>query len=185
MHKKNEQMSDLQEQQLDYRDAVKDQQRRIDLLIHEVFSTNLRCPYEIEMKNYLDVLMKGTIFFSEPLYTHPLGYSFSLVVKPTEQDLIVALSCQKGCFDSLLKWPSDYIVEVELVNQHRDRGHITKEFRCQFEQKKNAEMSMKSVTIPTADLHWNPNKLTRYLKDDKLVFRVAGRMIYMTRTHAQ
>ena len=124
---------------------------------------------ESKVKNYT---------ISTPLsgFTHPHGYMFYLTVWPNGSlknghhvsVAIVSDECKHS--DEL---PSaTFTVTLKLLNQHRDQDHFTVYVYCTWGFA--TDLGSAKDFISHADLEWNANKQTQYLKNDCLKFRVVG-----------
>ena len=92
-----------------------------------------------------------------------------------------------GSCDNLLKWPIQFTITLELLNQERDQDHIrvSKTFfvTSPIDADKGYVISIR-VPIPDSNseifirelspnsLEYNAKKKTCYLKNDSLLFRV-------------
>jgi len=81
------------------------------------------------------------------------------------------LYSKPGEFDAVLRWLAKVIITLQLLNQHRDQDHITVTKELKWKTPNNS-IIFKSQFIGHANLEWDSEKLTQYLKDDCLKFRV-------------
>ena len=68
---------------------------------------------------------------SAPMYTHPHGYKFQACIWAngrgafTGTHVSIEFEPLRGNFDDKLKWPAKFTITLELLNQYRDRDHIS------------------------------------------------------------
>ena len=79
----------------------------------------------------------------------------------------------KGDHDIVLKFPVKFTITLQLLNQHRDQDHYTIDIQYEKETRESTSiLSYDWTFISHADLKWNRDKQTQYLKDDCLKFRI-------------
>ena len=67
---------------------------------------------------------------SPDLYTHEQGYKISVKVYPDHgSGVSVYVWAKPGEHDARLKWPARASFTIQLLNQHRDHAHLTRESR--------------------------------------------------------
>ena len=115
---------------------------------------------------------------SAHINTHPRGYKFKLKLYSNfgaSKYLAVDVYSIRGDHDDKLKFPAKFTITLELLNQHRDQDHYSKELECTLTREKVASFERicrLHKFISHADLQWNPSKRTQYLKNDCLKFRL-------------
>ncbi len=145
-------------------------------------------PCTITLPNYRKLNSDKNQFYSPPFYTSYTGYNMCLRVYVNGHGdgegthVSVSAHLMKGDNDDSLSWPFTGRVTVELLNQLEDNNHHQKTFRFLAEN-----MSSRRVVdveralhgggshkfISHADLDYNADQNTQYLKDDTLVFKVS------------
>ncbi|XP_064394097.1 TNF receptor-associated factor 2-like [Halichondria panicea] len=151
-------------------------------------------PYEIVFTDYQKYKREN---MSSPLLkVHSGGYVYSLTLYPngteggTGSHLSLKISLpaySKRPLDhkDQTDHPSSLKITIELLNQHRDQDHITRvmtyessDFMRAVKEYGFPERVMPDIKfISLADLEWNPDRQTQYLKDDCLKFRVVKQEI--------
>ena len=139
------------------------------------------CPPIIKMANFKQHKEKWDTWFSPPLYTHPGGYKFRIAVNAnghsagTGTHVTINLNAMKGELDNQLQWPVKCTITLQLRNQHRDQDHITKTVDFQW-NKPASELPYVLYfgfnIVAHANLEYNREKQTQYLKNDCLLFQV-------------
>ena len=141
-------------------------------------------PYDIQYSNYQKLKARGRLVDSPSMYTHPGGYSFRLKFWPNGYNgthASVSVHTLKSDHDAELKFPVKFNVTVQLLNQHRDQDHHTRDIQCQVTMEKIGELEYIGVDwtfIPFAALEWNRDKQTQYLKDECLKFRITKIIVH-------
>ena len=140
------------------------------------FHTGL-LPYYITLSNYQK---KKNIVSS--MYTHPEGYRFKLKLFPNGanhgagSEVSVAVYSLISDHDDELKFPAKFTITLQLLNQHRDQDHHTRDIQCEIKTRgdigSGVPIGNDWTFIPHADLKLNHEKHTKYLKDDQLKFRI-------------
>ena len=144
-------------------------------------------PHNWTMKNFAEVKAKNSEWWhSEDFYTHPKGYHCKIGVCPSGEGegyrthVSVTLDLVDGEFDATLPWPAKATITLQLMNQHRDQDHVT--VTKTFEWRKQIKTSFAGAFawsfIPHAELGWNIEKQTQYLKNDSLRFRITEIQVY-------
>ena len=92
----------------------------------------------------------------------------------------VAVYSLKGDHDAELKIPAKFLITLQLLNQHRDQDHHTRDIQCGIKTREDiGNFSGSDLTfIPHDDLEWNRAKQTQYLKNDCLKFRITKIVIH-------
>ena len=138
-------------------------------------------------------------FWASPwMYTQPFGYKVFIDVDvgrvPVLQraaisykrstiigdqiypgQISVHLWLLKGLYDNGLRWPVELTITLQLLNQHRDRDHLTVTKRITLKkpsEDRHYQGCIHNKLIAYIDLGWNSGSQTQYLKDDCLKFRV-------------
>ena len=141
-------------------------------------------PYDIQYSNYQKLKARGRLVDSPSMYTHPGGYSFRLKLWPNGYKgthTSVSVHTLKSDHDAELKFPVKFTTTVQLLNQHRDQDHHTRDIQCQVTMEKIGELEYIGVDwtfIPFAALEWNRDKQTQYLKDECLKFRITKIIVH-------
>ena len=174
----------LQDEKKDLKKQSKEIQSQRDMITalqqedRELYFHTGLLPYYITPSNY-----NKKRIFSPQMYTHPGGYKFELLLFPkganagTGTEVSIAVYSVKGDYDSELKFPVKFTITVQLLNQHRDQDHHTKDIQCEIKNRKRIGDQKNNIGadykfIPLTDLEWNSEKQTQYLKDDCLRFRI-------------
>ena len=117
---------------------------------------------------------------SAPLYTHLHGYKFQVRtwVKGqgtyTGTHFSVQFEPHPGDFDDKLKWPAKFSVTLELLNQYKDRDHISVSKTFEYSEPNRLVPWQYFMHVCYDSLEWDPRRQTQYLKDDKLCFRITN-----------
>ena len=145
-------------------------------------------PHHITFSTYQEEKTRGGYIYSLPMYTHPGGYKFKLSLRPNghgkghSTHVSVSVLSLKCNHDATLKVPVKFTISVQLLNQHRNQDHHTRDIQCEIKNKERIGGVMYVGSdwtfIPLADLEWNHDKQTQYLKDDCLRFRIAKIVIH-------
>jgi hypothetical protein len=136
--------------------------------------------------DYQKMKKDGATFTSPSFYTHPNGYLMEVAVRSqivrgrfslfarikdlhSQSGVVASIRVLKGNCDAKLNWPFRGKVEIELLNQLADRGHLreTEEVvLCRGE---------KTACISITDSRLDHDRAinTQYLMDDTLYFRVS------------
>ena len=175
---KDAQIKGLKEQQIRNRQLIEQQQQAISQLCRDVGIP----PHDITFSDYQQEKAKNGYISSPPMYTHPGGYKFKLSLCPngrgsgTNTHVSVYVFSLKSDHDAELKIPVKFTITLQLLNQHRNQDHHTRDIQCEIKTKENIgilyNIGGDSKFIPLADLEWNRDKQTQYLKDDCLRFRI-------------
>ena len=161
-------------------------------MINKMQSYTDKCvpPHDITLSNYQQVKARKTYIGSPPMYTHPGGYKFTLRLYPsglilgsgTGTHVTVAVHSVKGDYDAEIKFPVKFTITVQLLNQHRDQDHHTRDIQCRMETREEIGRTFgigaNYEFVPHADLEWNRDKQTQYLKDDCLKFRITKIVVH-------
>ena len=133
-------------------------------------------PYYCTVSNYQEEKARDGVIHSLPMYTHPGGYKFKLQLYPYGNGTHVSVGVYslKGVHDAMLKFPAKFTITVQLLNQHRNQDHHTRDIQCGIKTREMIGNFLGSglTFIPHAALEWNRDKQTQYLKDDCLSFRI-------------
>ena len=141
---------------------------------------NMHCQSTLPLCFTLDNFSKRKaarkIWTSPDLYTHEQGYKIHVMVYPDYGDSVgVRVWAKPGEHDARLKWPARASFTMQLLNQHRDHTHLTEETGVVVWGRPTGDKCIIVwwSFISHADLDWNADKQTQYLKNDCLVFRLA------------
>ena len=145
-------------------------------------------PYDITFSNYQEEKARDDYIVSPPMYTHPGGYKFELSLYPNGwgvgrgTHVSVYVYSLKGDHDAELKFPVKFTITLQLLNQHRDQDHHTRDIQCRVTREwiGSGIFSIGSnwIFILNADLEWNHDKQTQYLKDNCLKFRITKIVVH-------
>ena len=136
-------------------------------------------PYYCTFSNNQQGAARNGYIDSPPMYTHPGGYKFKLRLLPighvTGHNAVFVYSL-KSDHDAELNVPVKFTITVQLLNQHRDQDHHTRDIQCEIMVRNSTAHGLyagcERKYIPHTDLEWNRDKQTQYLKDDCLRFRI-------------
>ena len=117
---------------------------------------------------------------SPQMRTHLGGCKFYLKLCPSEfwnsdgTHMTVKVYSVDFDYDYNFKFPFRFTITLELLNQHRDQDHYTKDIKCEVTRKTSWDSLISSDLsfIPNSDLEWNEDRQTQYLKNNCLKFRV-------------
>ncbi len=127
-------------------------------------------------------------FYSRPFFTFCNGYKMCICVDAIGCDcegthVSVYVYLMKGDNDNFLSWPFTGTVTIELLNQLEDKNHykeiLTLPADSEGSQRvADGERGQRGYGyhkfISHADLDYNADKNTQYLKDDTLVFSIVS-----------
>ena len=130
-------------------------------------------------------------YYSPPFYSHPHGYKLCIRVyangrhSAKETHISVYAYLMKGEYnDSVLDWPFEGDIIVELINWREDKNHLSHAivFNQQIEPKHSSRVTEGDISqhgwgschdaFPHSSFLYNPVTNTEYLQDDCLRFRV-------------
>ena len=175
LKQKDAQIKTLEEQLQTNGQVIEQQQQAISQLCREVGIP----PYDYILSNYQEEKAKDSRNDSVPMYTHPGGYRFILRVLPNGfrsgrgTHVTAAICSRKGDHDADLKVPVKCTITLQLLNQHRDQDHHARDIQCEMTREKiGRDIAIDDKFIPRADLEWNCDEQTQYLKDNCLKFRI-------------
>ena len=84
-------------------------------------------PVILKMADFTKKKNDSVSWFSDPMYTHHMGYKLHLQIKASgwynSGDMTVTLSVMKGPYDDHLRWPLKGCCEIKLLNQISDSEH--------------------------------------------------------------
>ena len=121
------------------------------------------------------------------MYTHPGEYKFVVGLWPhgvrdgNGTYFSAVIYSEHGPFDDQLKWPAKVTISLQLVNQYRDSDHYSRDIECKTDREKvgrGISFGSNRCFIPHADLDWNHDNKTQYLKDNCLHFRVTKVIVH-------
>ena len=102
---------------------LKQQVEKIDLDLQlQLISTPIPCAVNFMMTNFKQKKKDGTVWYSPPFYTGPMGYKLCLSISANGQgegkgQYVSASFClMKGEFDDQLKWPFKESLQIKLLN---------------------------------------------------------------------
>lgn len=151
-------------------------------------------PPIMTLRNFQELHMKKEYWKSPEFYSHVGGYKMCLVVFPgSEKDqhgnefMGIYLQMLQGEFDEQLKWPFRGRVEIRMLNQISDKGHVDRVLLDASSYKKD-NFHLKMVDRVVSDetpsvwgcgnfmalknLRFNKSVHTQYLKDDCINFQI-------------
>lgn len=172
LSEKNEQLTQLKEEQEESR-----------LLVSTLRSYAGVIPVQFKMTHFQEHKDTGRVWYSEPFYTHPHGYKMCLSVNADAGACIsVWVHVLKGDFDSILTWPFQGQLTLQLMNQLQDTNHHTDSVcltNCNVPSCINRLTTRKRGAawgfprfLSHSDLDYDSAKNRQFLKDDCLCFRV-------------
>ena len=175
---KNEKIKKMEDQLQTNGQVIEQQQQVISQICSGEFGIP---PHGITLSNYRQEKARKGYIDSPPMYTHPGGYKFELSLFPNGSGrgthVAVEVYSLKGDHDAELKVPVKFTITVQLLNQHRDQDHYTRDIQCVIKNRDNIGGVYNNVGtdytfFPHDALEWNRDKQTQYLKDDCLRFRI-------------
>ena len=129
-------------------------------------------------------------YYSPPFYSHPHGYKLCIEVNANgynigkETHMSVYAYLMKGECDSVLDWPFEGDIIVELINWKEDKNHLshTIVFNQHIELQYSFRVTEGDISehgwgshddaFSHSSLPYNPVTSTEYLQDDCLRFRI-------------
>ena len=184
LKQKDVQIKTLEDQLQTNSQVIEQQQQAISQLHREVGILH----YDITLSNYQQAKARNGVIDSPPMYTHPGGCKFRLALFPNGYrsgrgtHVTVGVLSLESDHDAELKFPVKFTITVQLLNQHRDQDHYTTDIQCEIKtrEKIGSRLSIgyNFTFFPLADLEWNRDKQTQYLKDDCLKFRTAKIVVH-------
>ena len=162
---------------------LKGEQEDTRLLVSTLQSYAGVIPVQLSMTHFQEHKDAGSIWYSEPFYTHPRGYKMCLSVKPNAGSCIsVWFHILRGDFDNILSWPFQGQLTLQLMNQLEDTNHHTDSVcltNCNVSSCINRLTTGERATawgfpgfLPLSDLGYDMAKNRQFLKDDCLRFQV-------------
>ncbi len=138
-----------------------------------------------KMPSFKEKQTNNNKFFSNPFYTHPIGYKVVLIIdangykanKGTHVSVWVILL--RGEYDDQLEFPFKGTIKFELLNQLEDKNHHCKSYThdgtldCSkrvIDGERSSEASGVPAFICHGDLGHSATKNCQYLQDDCLIF---------------
>ena len=151
-------------------------------------------PLNFTISKFEQFRQSGKWWYSRPFYSHYCGYKLGMfvfcngVLDGKGTHLSVFLYLVRGEYDDELEWPFRGSITVQVLNQRSDRGHHQKVIK--FTDDTPATVSSRVVNgemakegngptqfIPHADLSYNAEKDTEYVRDDCLKVRISSIII--------
>ena len=191
---KDEQMKkmvDLEEQQMEFKEKLdahtvdiqqfeqkfERQEEQIKMLHHDLKAKLGLVPLDITVPNYEEDKQQGKVINIEPLGTHPGGYKYRLSIFLGEAHFGKDNYISVKIYSITIKAGFKMWITLQLLNQHRDQNHHTKHIECSVTRNWTAGDMRNSIGedskfIAHADLNWNENKQTQFLKNNCLKFRI-------------
>ena len=185
---KDEQIKILQAKNKELQQQIERISQQMLPMVNKMSSYADKCvsPHDISYYNYQKSKERYSVD-SASMYTHPGGYSFKLTLWPNGfydgagTHLSVSVHSLKGDHDAELKFPVKFTITVQLLNQHRDKDHDTRDIQCELTREEIGSRRFIGVDwkfLPHAALKWNRDKQTQYLKDDCLKFRITKIIVH-------
>ena len=181
MKEKNQQIKQVEQKMKEKDKQIESLQSKIQEITPHVHSP----PYYCTLSNYRQVKANVGYISSPPMYTHTGGYKYKLSLWPngigpgTGTHVTVFVYSVKIDHDAELKVPVKFTITVQLLNQHRNQDHHTRDIQCEVNRERIGESIGYDWTfIPHADLEWNRGKQTQYLKDDCFRFRITKIVVH-------
>ena len=179
---KNEQIKQVEQKMKEKDKQIESLQSKIQEITPHVHSP----PYYCTLSNYQEEKARKGVIDSPPMYTHPGGYKFKLRLFPNglgAGKVSVYVYSVKSDHDAELKVPVKFTITVQLLNQHRDQDHHTRDIQCEIKTREEIGSEIYNIAyddtfIPHAALEWNRDKQTQYLKDDCLKFRITKIVVH-------
>ena len=174
----------LQEQQEKFEQMIQQfeqkferQEEQIKMLHHDLKAKLGLVPLDITVPNYEEDKQQGKVINIDPLGTHPGGYKYRLSICLGEAHFGKDNYISVKIYSITIKAGFKMRTTLQLLNQHRDQNHHTKHIECSVTRNWTAGDMQNSIGednkfIAHADLNWNENKQTQFLKNDCLKFRI-------------
>lgn len=179
-------MDQLENQEKNFTDQIKQQEEKINSLI--VTPPNRAKTFEL--LKYRKYKLGSKPFHSPSFYTSQKGYRLSISVNVNGIDeaerthVSVYAHLEKGVNDESLSWPFLGSVRIELLNQYEDKNH--KQYTIKFPRDEEVSGRVTGQVkgrgwgtthfISHKSLGYKPRRNCQYLKDNKLVFRVSTQL---------
>ena len=172
----------LQEKEEEIRQVREQLQQEIDKKVQETESSLRKTltekklflltipPFKFTMENFNTNDDGKNWWSSPPLYTHIGGYKFGIQIFIGKEDLLIQFVSRGAEFDDQLKWPAKLTITMWLFNQYQPKSHYKTIHKITLPEPIGYYPS--STYISKADLEWNSNKQTQYLKNNQLQFQV-------------
>ena len=175
---KNEKTKKMEDQLQTNCQVIEQQQQAISQLRSAVGIP----PHDITFSNYQEKIARNVLINSPPMYTHPGGYKCKLTLYPNGGTGTVWVYSLKSDHDAELKLPVKFTITVQLLNQHRNQDHHTRDIQCEINTREEIDsveyIGIDYKFVPHAALEWNRDKQTQYLKDDCLKFRITKIVVH-------
>ena len=167
------------------KEKLEERDKQIRRLIEELSRLQLQItytilPYYFTIRNFQKEKEKNSPVVSPSFYTHHEGYKFNIMFRldgETGGDGNIAeyFYLLQSVHNNNLTFPARFTVTLELLNQHRDQDHYAREVHCQVTTEKigGPTLGYNRKFISHADLEWNEDKQTLYLKDNCLKFKIS------------
>ena len=163
--------AELQKKTQEHETQIRDLQQQV-----EVLQKNYILPVTIKMPDFKDRKDKTEEWSSSPLYTHSGGYKFYIRVLTAglfgDGYVTAFFFPMKGEFNSQLKWPVNCTITLQVLNQERDKDHVSVTQIFWWDNRSKLLPHSPFKIIAHKDLEYNAQKRTCYLKNDCLLFRV-------------
>ena len=154
----------------------------LDTQAAKMLSGNKVVPVVVKMSGFSEKKHQKTHWFSEPFYTHSVGYKLQISVipngdigGPNGSHMSVSLFIMMGPYDEQLQWPMKGDYEVKLLNQNSDSRHhsVTSSIIEYNSGKPTAKRNQYcSWYSPKFISHKDLTATTNFLKDDKIYLKI-------------
>ena len=171
----------LQEQDRKFQDKLQEQEDKLAELQYNIGYV-FYFPVTFTMPFFEQIKTTNRDWCSPVMYTEFRGYSFRICAYPNGPHngtghgthVSVGLLREVGSYDAQLKWPVTVTVSIQLLNQHADKDHVTREISWKYNKKDTTGTTIWIVHkfISHKELDWNAEKETQYLKNNSLQFKV-------------
>ena len=189
VQEKDEQIKTLQAKNEELQQQIERISQQMLPMVNKIRSHTGNCvpPHDIPYSNYQELKAQTFPQNSASMYTHPGGYMFRLKLWPNGTNdgagthLSVSVYSLKGDHDAELKFPVKFTTTIQLLNQHRDQDHHTRDIQSEVTREMVGSrrfIGTDWMFIPHAALKWNRDKQIQYLKDDCLKFRITKIIVH-------
>ena len=183
--KLGEQREEFHKQQRKLEEKLEEKDQRINSLEEQQIDLQIAVrslPYNITVSNFGQAKLENRMINSLPLSTHSDGYHFYLSLRPNGPMMgdgwgthvavwVYYLRCYN---EDKLKFPAWFTITLELLNQHTNRCHHTKDIQCEVTSRSinGTCIGGNRKLISHALLDWSAQRQSQYLKNDCLKFRI-------------
>ena len=125
-------------------------------------------PVDLIMTEFKKHKQDDDTWYSEPFYTHPLGYKMCLRVDAnglytSTFTHVTLFSClMKGKFDDYLKWPFRGDITIQLINQLQDMNHHTAVIEFSRDNSRSSDVcTNRATTGEMGKINFLPHSMTQ------------------------